>query len=164
MYLRQVENAIFHTECGRLLRDGMCCSEPIMTRDEKGIIDHFFVYCEDTEEGTFLGPIDRFGIYAEKQEHAYMAENKGYFSLAEDEQKRFLGNTALTKESYDNYSALYGQVREFVMTECTEQQREILQNYLHALREVVDEAMLFLYRELAPEFFMWADSQTAERY
>ena len=163
MYVRQVENAIFHTDCGRLLRDGMCCSEPVMTRDEKGIIDHFFVYCEDEETGAFLGPLARFGIYAEKSEPAYMAENKGYFSLAEDEQRRFLGSTPLTKESYDNYSELYRQVREFVMTECTGQQREVLQKYLHALGEVVDEAMLFLYRELAPAFFSWADSQTAKR-
>lgn len=163
MYVRQVESAIFHTECGRLLRDGMCYSEPVMTRDEKGIIDHFFVYCEDEEAGVFLGPLARFGIYAEKPEPAYMAENKGYFSIAEDEQRHFHGNIPRTKESYDNYSALYRQVREFVMTECTAQQREILQNYLHALGEVVDEAMLFLYRELAPAFFSWADSQTMEK-
>lgn len=163
MYLRQVENAVFHTECGRLLRDGMCCSEPVMTRNEKGVIDHFFVYCEEQETRAFLGPLARFGIYAEKPEPAYMAENKGYFSLAEDEQRQFHGNTALTKESYDNYSALYRQVREFVMTECTAQQREVLQNYLHALGEVVDKAMFFLYRELAPAFFAWADSQTAKR-
>lgn len=160
MYLRQVQNTIFHTACGRLVRDGMCCSEPVMTRDEKGVIDHFFVYCEDEEAGCFLGPTDRFGIYAETAEAAYMAQNDGYFSLGPDGQRSFGKHPAPTEESYARYGELYRQVREFVMQECTDAQREQVKEYLAAFREVVDAEMFFLYRELAPAFFAWADSMT----
>lgn len=158
MYLRQVQNAIFYTTCGRLVRDGMCCSEPIMTRDKKGVIDHFFVYCEDEEAGCFLGPVNRFGIYAQKPETAYMEQNEGYFSQKEDEQRSFGKNPALTEEDYTHYAELYRQVREFVMQECTDAQRETVKEYLSALRQVVGTEMFFLYRELAPAFFTWAES------
>lgn len=161
MYVRQVQNAIFHTECGRLVRDGMCCSEPVMTKGEKGVIDHFFVYCEDAETGVFLGPLYRFGIYADRLEAAYMEKNKGYFSMAEDERRHFQNNAAPTGEDYDKYSGLYREVRSFVMTKCTTQQKGILQNYLYALEKIVNAEQLFLYRELAPDFFSWAESQTA---
>lgn len=156
MYLRQVKNAIFDTECGRLVRDGMCCSEPILSRDAKGVIDNFFVYCEDWEEGTFSGPAYRFGIYAETRETAYMEKNERYFSVGKDVYQSYFRKSILAQEKYEKYSLSYARVREFVLMECTEEQRDILKGYMQSLEEIIDAKMLPLYWELAPRFFTWA--------
>lgn len=158
MNLKQVKNALFQTECAECVRDGMCCSEPLMTRDEKGIIDNYFIYGENSERKSYSGPLVSFGVYSEAKKAAYIdyGQKKWFFRSSEDEIQAATWDR-YDEEAYSRYLAAFPQVREFLFEkDCTHEQKEILRTYIKALRRLTDDALWPMYRELAPEFFKWA--------
>ena len=158
MNVNQVRNAIFRTECKNLIRDGLCCSEPIMTRDEKGVIDHYFIYGINREEKTFSGPVASFGIYSESRETAYIsASQTRKYSKSPEDEIRAVNWGQYDENAYGRYEETFPLVRDFVYrTHCTEEQKAVLRKYIEALRALTDDGMWPLYRELAPGFFNWA--------
>ena len=44
MNLKNVKAIISLTECYKYISCGAYCSEPIMTKDNKGIIDNYFIF------------------------------------------------------------------------------------------------------------------------
>ncbi len=158
MNLKQVKNAVFWTECRDCVREGMCCSEPIMTWDGRGIVDNYFVYGENGERKSYSGPVVSFGVYSEQKEAAYIKRGREMpFSKGAEDEIVAVSWEQYDGEAYERYQKAFPLVRGFLFEEnCTEEQREILKSYLQAFRMVTDGGLWPLYLEMAPEFFRWA--------
>ena len=142
--------------------DGMGCSEPVLTKDGTGLIDNFFVYLIDKRAGTASGPLARMGLHAESGALAYLtsADERPFSILPGDTVP--VNSPAVSKKDYENYSALYAEVREFAFREnCTTYEKTALSNYLAALKSVVSDSLYPFYEELAPAFFEWARHELA---
>ena len=162
MELKQVKALLHQTKCGEMFMDGMGCSEPVLTKDGTGPIDNFFVYLIDKRAGTASGPLARMGLHAESGALAYLtsADERPFSVLPGDTVP--VNSPAVSNKDYENYSALYTEVREFAFKEnCTTAEKTALLNYLTALKSVVSDSLYPFYKELAPAFFEWARHELA---
>ena len=162
MELKQVKALVHQTKCGEMFMDGMGCSEPVLTKDGTGLIDNFFVYLIDKRAGTASGPLARMGLHAESGALAYLtsADERPFSVLPGD--TVHVNSPAVSNKDYENYSALYKEVREFALKEnCTTAEKTALLNYLTALKSVVSDSLYPFYKELAPTFFEWARHELA---
>lgn len=162
MELKQVKALLHQTKCGEMFMDGMGCSEPVLTKDGTGLIDNFFVYLIDKRAGTASGPLARMGLHAESGALAYLtsADERPFSVLPGDTVP--VNSPAVSNKDYENYSALYTEVREFAFKEnCTTAEKTALSNYLAALKSVVSDSLYPFYKELAPTFFEWARHELA---
>lgn len=162
MELKQVKALLHQTKCGEMFMDGMGCSEPVLTKDGTGLIDNFFVYLIDKRAGTASGPLARMGLHAESGALAYLtsADERPFSILPGDTVP--VNSPAVSNKDYENYSALYAEVREFAFREnCTTSEKTALSNYLAALKSVVSDSLYPFYEELAPAFFEWARHELA---
>ena len=162
MELKQVKALLHQTRCGEMFMDGMGCSEPVLTKDGTGLIDNFFVYLIDKRAGTASGPLARMGLHAESGALAYLtsADERPFSVLPGDTIP--VNSPAVSNKDYENYSALYTEVREFAFKEnCTTAEKTALSNYLAALKSVVSDSLYPFYKELAPTFFEWARHELA---
>ena len=151
MNLFQVKHVIFQTECERLVLDGVCCSEPVMTRDEKGILDHYFLYGEDEALKSYFGPAAVFGIYSDQARTAYIRKPAGERAI------RALNWNQYDKKAYDLYCETFPRVREFLFrAECSEEEKKVLRAYVESFRRITDGGLWPLYQEIGGEFFQWA--------
>lgn len=91
----------------------MGCSEPVLTKDGTGLIDNFFVYLIDKRAGTASGPLARMGLHAESGALAYLtsADERPFSALPGDTVP--VNSPVVSNKDYENYSALYAEVREF---------------------------------------------------
>lgn len=140
--------------------DGMGCSEPILTKDGTGLIDNFFVYLIDKRGGTASGPLARMGLHAESGTLAYLhsADEQPFSILPTD--TITLHFSAVSNKEYENYSALYAEVRKFAFKRnCTNAEKITLSNYLIALKRIVSASIYPFYEELAPDFFEWSKQE-----
>lgn len=162
MELKQVKALLHQTKCGEMFMDGMGCSEPVLTKDDTGLIDNFFVYLIDKRAGTASGPLARMGLHAESGALAYLTSaDERPFSVLPGDTVPVNAHAVLNKD-YENYSALYTEVREFAFKEnCTTAEKIALSNYLAALKSVVSDSLYPFYGELAPTFFEWARHELA---
>ena len=157
MELKQVKALLHQTKCGEMFMDGMGCSEPVLTKDGTGLIDNFFVYLIDKRAGTASGPLARMGLHAESGALAYLtsADERPFSVLPGDTVP--VNSPAVSNKDYENYSALYAEVREFAFKgNCTTSEKKALSSYLAALKSVVSDSLYPFYEELAPAFFEWA--------
>ena len=156
--LMESKARIFRTEYKNLMYDGMCCSEPILTKGDKGLIDNFFVYSSNQEGTTFSSPRSVFGIYAEAGTAAYRMEEipieRGLYSTD--------APVDAPNETYERYVSLYPVIREIAFTECDTEGREHLRQYMHDLEMISGPVIWGFARKLFPTFFDWADRQMRE--
>lgn len=151
--LKQARAIIFKTECRKHIREGLECSEPILTKGEYGLIDNYFIYGCDGESKHFTKPLAGFGVYTEIEKTAYFdksfdLEDKDYVSLCEiDINQSF--------EAFDKYSETYPKIREFAYKKCNKDEIEILKIYIENLRIFSGDALYSFYEKLYPEFFEW---------
>lgn len=162
MELKQVKALLHQTKCGEMFMDGMGCSEPILTKDDTGLIDNFFVYLIDKRAGTASGPLARMGIHAESGALAYLTSaDEQPFSVLPSSTIP-VNSSVVSNKDYENYSALYAEVRKFAFKRnCTTAEKTVLSNYLTALRSVVSDSLYPFYEELAPAFFEWSKHELA---
>lgn len=157
MTIKEVKATIFETECGERIKEGLFCSEPILSIGEKGFIDNYFIYGRDAKRQHFTKPKNCFGIYTETKEVAYLdrdndIEDKDYCIAEEvDIEKCF--------DSYDRYVELYPIVRDLAYQICNEESRELLIEYIKCFREFSGDIMYSFYRNLYPSFFEWVDKE-----
>ena len=162
MELKQVKALLHQTKCGEMFMDGMGCSEPVLTKDDTGLIDNFFVYLIDNRAGTASGPLARMGLHAESGALAYLASaDERPFSVLPSSTIP-VNSSVVSNKDYGNYSALYAEVRKFAFKRnCTTTEKTALSNYLTALRNVVSDSLYPFYEELAPAFFEWSRHELA---
>jgi len=155
--LKEVKSIIFQTECKELIREGLSCSEPVMTRDETGLIDNYFIYACNEDETQFSKPITIFGVYSDLKRKAYSVdkvdfEDKVYKVAEKSEDSAVLS-------AYNIYSAEYLKVRDFAFCDCNEEQRGSLKRYMDTFRLVSGSVLWHFYQQLFPSFFTWANEQ-----
>lgn len=151
--LKKARSTIFSTECGKCIKEGLECSEPIITQDENGLIDNYFVYGCDSEGRHFTKPLVGFGVYTDKEKTAYLGrefefEDKDYISSDEI-------NMNQSFEAFDKYSEVYPRVREFVYKKCDDEEKVLLRIYLDNLKLFSGSVIYSFYEKIYPEFFEW---------
>lgn len=164
MTLFEVKNIIFQTECENLLLDGLCCSEPIMTRDAKGIIDNYFVYDLDRTNKSYSGPIVKFGIYSETTEVSYIDKDMKLGS-GKGENDYFSAKNwgVYDNVAYGTYVNSFSYVREFIYeNELSTENKKQLKIYLESLRSIIDDSLWEIYMEVNPTFFEWVKASLPE--
>lgn len=162
MELAQVKNILHQTEIGELLMDGMGCSEPLLTFKDEKLIDNFFVYLANKKAHVVSGPIARIGIHADEATVDYLIScDKAPFSIGPKETIT-IEYPAILAEDYERYGSLYAKIRTIAYKcDCSGVEKQVIVDYIAALRKIVAPAMMKLYEEMAPSFFEWVRSQTA---
>lgn len=155
--LKEVKSIIFQTECKELIREGLNCSEPVMTQDETGLIDNYFIYACNEDETQFSKPITIFGVYSEQKKKAYSIEKNDFEDKAYDVDEKPEDSAVLS--AYNIYSSEYLKVRDFAFCNCTTEQKESLKRYIDAFRLVSGSVLWHFYQQLFPSFFTWANEQ-----
>lgn len=151
--LKKARSIIFSTECGKCIKEGLECSEPIITKGEHGLIDNYFMYGCDSEGKHFTKPLVGFGVYTDSEKTAYAGrvfdfEDKDYVSADDTDMSKIF-------EAYDLYSEMYPKVRELVYQQCSGDEKEVLKIYLKNLRIFSGDVLYSFYEKLYPEFFEW---------
>lgn len=154
---RQAKEAAMRTDCRNLTCEGLYLSEPIPTRDAAGIVDEFFVYAKN-KDGTMVSrPLARFGIRADDEKVAYVERdpydpNEGLTESVVDERN-------FSEKFMREYERLYEKVRGFVLGNCSEEERKVLQKYVERLFEISGKGLWENYGRTAPNFFEWAKGE-----
>ena len=166
MKLEQVESCLMSTEFGERIVEGMSISEPLLTKDEDELIDNFFVYFaygfthDHPSYSGYSGPAGRVSINAETctLKDLVPGRDKPFSKSPSDTIEAKMDFASQNGADYARYSELYPQVREFAFKEdCSETERQILQDYHDSFLKIVDSALLPFYKELAPSFFVWVE-------
>ena len=155
--LKEIKAVIFKTDCKDLICDGLCCSEPIITKDENGLIDNYFVYACDSKGTKYSKPLVSFGIYSDAEKTAYRNTSLDFVD------KKYCVINPVNDEkvlnAYDSYIRLYPQIRDFVYTDCDERQKKLLAEYVTALKTFSGSVLWEFYMKLSPMFFEWVPQQ-----
>lgn len=160
MELKQVKGILHQSECGEMFLDGMGCSEPVLTKTERGLIDNFFVYLVNKKEALYSGPIARMGLQADSGTAVYIIScDEEPLSVLPTETIKAASHIIPQRE-YEKYSALYGKMRSFAFkTPCSDSERQVLSAYMNSLKNIVNKALFPFYKEIAPSFFTWANNE-----
>lgn len=147
-----VKASIYKTDCKKYIKEGFSCSDPIITKDEHGLIDNFFIYAANRNESLVTPPIVAFGIYADTKETAYVKQG------AKDPkaQENIKTLTTNKNELRNKYAALYSEIREFVFEDCNSEQAQQLHEYISSLKALVGQTLWTYYKSTSPMFFEWA--------
>ena len=156
--LREIESIILNTDCDDYLVDGWYRSQPILTKDENGVLmDNYFMYGQDFEGTVFWIPYAVFGIYSDEEKTAYKKEtpdSEVKKITTEEKIDRLAANKA-----YDRYEKIYPQVRECAYSEnCTDEQKAIVKEYVSCLEAFSAPVVWKCYLEMFPSFFEWVKS------
>lgn len=147
-----VKASIYRTDCKKFIKEGFSCSDPIITKDENGLVDNFFIYAANREESLVTPPIVSFGVYAETKKTAYVVQGNNE-PKAQENPKELIANK---RELRTKYSGLYSEIREFVFTDCNNDQAQMLQEYISSLKALVGQTLWTHYQSTSPMFFNWA--------
>lgn len=161
MTIKEVKAKIFETECGEEIREGLFCSEPILTIGEKGLIDNYFVYGRDSKRQHFSRPKYFFGIYTHLSEVAYL--NKENELEEKDYSSSEVVNMEERFEAYDRYVELYPKMREIAYQDCNDENKRMLSEYLSSFRKFSGDVLFMFYNKLYPTFFEWVNEQIREQ-
>ena len=154
MTLEQVKATVTDLDLRDILKEGLCLSEPILSRNRDLVIDNFFTYGIDYEEKAYTQPLKQFGIDAQNKQVVYVKE----CSPCKSELKIVPAASwdFYDPGSYSTYSELYGKVRNvFGQISMTPFEKSVLVDYCKALKHQVDENMWPFYINLYPVFFEW---------
>lgn len=159
MNLFQVRSALFQSECRKYIKEGMSLSEPVPSKSDDGIIDHYFLYCEDLEEHIISGPEIVLGINAETKTMKYVKKaSECKFPIGSEQEIAVEKNLLDTQALYEKYYAMYKTMREIVFCEdCTKEQKAMLADYYMNFRMMLDKRVFELYKVLSPEYFRWLE-------
>lgn len=165
MTLYEVKKVIFRTECENLLFDGLCCSEPIMTKDNKGIVDNYFVYGLDRDNKSYSGVIVKFGIYSDSITVAYIDKDiKSKVRKGENDYFPAQNWGCYDNIAYEKYVNTFSEVRDFVFEKTlNHEQKERLRTYIDSLKCIVDDSLWDIYISLNPLFYEWVNETLANR-
>lgn len=152
LMIDDVMASIYRTDCKKFIKEGFFCSDPIITKDENGLIDNFFIYAANRDESLVTPPIVSFGIYAEIKKTAYVKQGTKE-PKAQENPKELLANK---RELRNKYSGLYSEIREFVFKDCNSDQAQMLQEYISSLKALVGQTLWTHYQSTSPMFFNWA--------
>lgn len=156
--LDDVKTIIYNTDCADCVKEGWSRSQPILTKDENGaLIDNYFMYANDFSLKNYASPIVVFGIYSDEEKTAY----KKWIPVSERKEFTLEGewvSREVANEAYDRYEALYPIVRECAYSECNDEQKKAVKEYVSCLEVFSGPVVWKFYQDLFPSFFDWAKS------
>ena len=156
--LMEVNELIYTTDCGDCVLDGWFCSMPILTKDDNGkLIDNFFSYGCNHTFTYYSSPLAVFGIYSDEEKAAYKKR------IPQSERKEFTLeanpiDTEAANRAYDRFEELYPVIRECAYSECNEEQKKAVKEYVSCLEVFSGPVVWGFYKEMFPSFFEWAES------
>lgn len=156
--LKEIKAVIFKTDCKDFICDGLCCSEPIITKDENGLIDNYFIYACDRKGIEYSKPLVTFGVYSDVGKTAYKNPSPKFEDI--DYRDTNPTNEQEALNAYDSYVGLYPQIRGIVFTECNENQKRLITEYVSALKAFSGSVLWEYYQKLSPMFFEWVQQQS----
>ena len=164
MLLKDIKDALIHTECGEFLREGMGCSEPLPVETPDGLLDNCFLYMYDATTNVYSAPVARIGLFAEKNEMAYFIScYEKPFSVKPEETIEAKMTKAERVSKYSHYEELYNSARPlFYKENCSSEEKVLLLEFANAFEDFVDESQRVFYREMLPTFFAWLSEQVSE--
>lgn len=147
----------------KLLRDGMECSEPILSIKNEILVDNFFVYYVNLEGNIASGPVARVGIMADRSEIDYLVLcDDQPFSIAPHQTMK-INNRNITEQVFEDYEKCYKKIRSIAYkSNCTDIEKNDIQNYLRLFERIIPPELLKLYEEFVPEFFEWIRKETGD--
>ena len=159
--LREAKLTIMRTECKDFLREGLYCSEPILSLEEERLIDNYFIYASNYDGSIVTKPLIRFGIDSELEGVKYimnhLPEENGY---PISNVKAKLINE---KDIYEKYEELYPCIRSFAFVEkCTLEQKEQLKEYINILHDLSGSELWKIYKKIGAPFFDWITEQNID--
>ena len=158
--LKEIKQKVFKTECKELLFDGLFRSEPVLTKDSNGLIDNYFVYASNRDSSVVSQPMVAFGIYSDLEKTAYI--NADIYNDKSIEIKNNINHSILNEEYVKEYENLYIILREMVFTECNDDGKLKLKEYLDHLYNLSGDGLWRNYLMIAPSFFRWVEEQGVE--
>ena len=155
MNVYQVKKVINRTDCVDHIFSGFYCSEPIMSRDESGlIIDNYIIYTRTDDCSQISSPKCIFGINSEKEESVYIND-----SISDEFKERFypeeFENEEIMKDAMKLYLELFPVVRNMYKLNHNID-LQIVRKYVEALKRISGNTLFDFYKQLFPEFFEWA--------
>jgi len=151
----KIEKTLFVSGIEELVPDGECRSLPIIGKVDGKIVDCFYlsVIVVDDEQSNavhFEAPTAILKIDTTNQQLLFY---DGQCKFHPFEMK---GIDLTGPDYYETYKSLYVPVREFAFSvSLTAQQIDILSSFLNALESIEGSALMSVYKETSPEFFIW---------
>lgn len=98
----------------------------------------------------------RIGLQADAATIDYLTSCKEYpFSIGSKSTIK-IGYPIISAEDYENYSQLYSALCNIVFkANCTKSEKQIIADYLTALKKITAPAMMMFYEEAVPAFVEW---------
>lgn len=156
MNVNQVKNVIKKTRCADHVFSGLFCSEPIMSKDEKGqIIDNYLVYSRSEDCSQISFPQCVFGINSEKEKVAYINESIASEFKEEQYVEEFADEDVMRKARIV-YLDLFPTVRDMYQFEKNIDSC-IVRQYIEALNQISGNTLFSFYKKFFPAFFEWAN-------
>lgn len=156
MNVNQVKDVIKKTECVEIMHSSEYCSEPIMSKDDKGsLIDNYLLFSRNEDGSLISSPQSTFGIYTDKGKVAYMdrtISEKFYKDMYEE----YFEDEKSMREARRIYLELFHEIRVMFQTECDIDIKKIF-DYVESLRIISGNTLFSFYKELFPDFFEWTD-------
>lgn len=155
--LKEVEQAIWSTECAAFLREGLYRSMPVFAQDADGLVDVFFTYGRNREATEFAAPLVTFGICFDAGKTAFVRVNDAP-TVAKCDVPGPQAHPEQTVGKYRELEDLYPLVRECAFGVCDNGGKEAAIAYCDLLEETAGPVLWEQYKASSPEFFRWVDS------
>lgn len=157
MNIRAVKSIINKTECKEFVYSGGYCSEPIMTKDQKGrIIDNYFIFSRSEDFSTIETPDVGFGIYTDNNEVAYINKEISQEFECSSYPETF-DDINLMRNASKVYEELYEQIRDMFSLEKSRDD-SIINMFIENLRILSGHGLFEFYKKLYPSFFSWVNN------
>jgi len=150
MTLEEINALVTIPDLSGVVKDGMCCSEPVMCLIDREWIDVFFTYAVNYDEESYSGPISVFGIDSEKKKVVFI-KNSGQWESNKSGDDIVYPADWKEENSvyYDQYAEAYEQMRKAVLSENPPEDSAVrVSAYIDLLRKYVDEALWDFYSVL----------------
>ena len=137
--------------------EGLSRSEPIMTADDNGIVDNYFIYASNNELTMVSPPMIVFGIYSDIEKTAYI--NAEIYDEKSPLKENQIDRRIINDQYIQEYEELYTELRKFVFKKCNDSNKDTLRKYVEHLYHLSGSGLWQNYLEAVPAFFEWAGKE-----
>lgn len=156
----EIIEALISGESGKYMPDGIAHSLPIIGKQDKEIIDCFFLFSYSYGRAQFNSPIARLANDSVSRKLIYYYDVNSRPFESDCESHSYPLNFKFSKDerrtAMEQYQDSYISVRAFAFAETINAlQREVLMEYMKAFDMLVATSQKRFYVSLSPDFFEW---------
>lgn len=155
MTLEQVNALVTVLDLSKVVKDGMCVSEPILCRINNSWVDVFFTYGINYDDEKYSGPISVFGIDSEKKEVSFIKRSSEFdFPVSMDDVVSPLDWNEEGAQFYDSYAGAYEEMRRKLLNgEKNDISKKVITNYIELLKKYTDDSLWCIYSVLLKDIY-----------